>query len=77
MADFGECVWYLPALSAGRDKFDARWRDGVWLGIRLESGESIVGASEGVAKARGFGGRPENGGRWGKEMFDEFKGAPR
>ena len=28
-----------------------RWKDGVWLGIRFESGESIVEAADGVAKA--------------------------
>ena len=43
----------------------------------MESGESIIGASDGVAKARDFRRRPENGGRWGKETFDEFKGVPR
>ncbi len=50
VAEFGECVWYAPALSAGRDKFDARWREGVWLEVKLESGESIIGTSEGVVK---------------------------
>ncbi len=42
----------------------------------MESGESIVGTSDGVVKARDFRRRPENGGRWGKDMFDELKGAP-
>ena len=51
---------YLPALSAGRDKFDVRWREGVWLGIRAESGESIIGTNEGVVKARDFRRKPEN-----------------
>ncbi len=41
VAEFGQCVHYAPAFSAGRYKFDARWVDGVWLGIKLGSGESI------------------------------------
>ncbi len=36
-AELGECVMYLPAVSAGKNKFDVRWMDGVWLGIKLES----------------------------------------
>ncbi len=51
--EFGECVMYLPAASAGKNKFDVRWRDGAWLGIRLESGESVIGTADGVVKARG------------------------
>ncbi len=31
-AEFGECVLYDPATSAGKDKFDATWREGVWIG---------------------------------------------
>ncbi len=25
VAEFGECVMYLPAASAGKNEFDARW----------------------------------------------------
>ncbi len=76
LAEFGECVWYTPALWAGRDKLDSTWRGGVWLGVKLESGESIIGTSEGVVKARGFRRKPEKGGRWKVEDFDKFVGAP-
>ncbi len=34
---------------------------GVWLGINLESGQSVVGASYGVMKARDFRRKPEEG----------------
>ncbi len=57
-------------MSAGKDKLD------VWLGVRLESGEPLIGTSEGVAKARDFSRKPENGGRWGAQVFDKFVGAP-
>ncbi len=76
VAEFGECVHYAPAFSAGRNKFDVRWLVGVWLRIKLESGESITGTAEGVVKARDFRGKPENGGRWGNDGLDGFKGVP-
>ncbi len=63
VAEFGESVMYLAAASVGKDKFDVRWEDGVWLGIKMESGESIVGTANGVAKASDFRRKPEEGGR--------------
>ncbi len=74
VAEFGERVWYTPAMSAGRDKFDVRWREGVWLGIELERGESVISTKEGVVKPRDFRRKPENGGRWSVEDFDKFVG---
>ena len=57
------CVLYAPAASAGRDKFDVRWKEGTRLGIRAQSGESVIRASEGAVKARDFKRKPKNGGR--------------
>ncbi len=48
-SECGECVMCAPAMSAGNDKFVVRWREGVLLGVRLESGESLIGTSDGVA----------------------------
>ncbi len=39
VAEIGENVWYLRANSVGKGKFKPRWEEGVWLGIRGESGE--------------------------------------
>ncbi len=75
MAEFGECVLHALAMSAGKDKFDARWKEGVWLGVRMESGEPLIGTDEGVAKARDFIRKAENGGRWSITDFDKFLGA--
>ena len=36
----------------GRDKPDVSWESGVWLGVRDESGEIIIGTVKGVLKAR-------------------------
>ena len=54
IAEFGESVLYLKAGSAGHDKLASRWESGVWLGVRDETGEIIVGTSSGVVKARDF-----------------------
>ena len=54
VAEFAERVMYLKAGSKGRDKFNCRWEAGIWLGIRDETGEVIIGTPEGVVKARDF-----------------------
>ncbi len=66
----------MPEASAGKNKFDVRWMDGVWPGIKLEGGESIAGVADGVAKARDFRRKPEDGGRWSNGGIDGFKGVP-
>ena len=43
---------YVPEFSAGRNKFDVSWVDGVWIGIKLERGGSTIGTPEGVVKVR-------------------------
>ena len=40
VAEFGECVWYLKPGTKGKYKWEERWGNGVWLGIRDESGET-------------------------------------
>ncbi len=54
MAEFGEGVLYIRAESVGKDKYNSRWEEGFFLGVREESGEIIVGTKEGVIKARAF-----------------------
>ena len=76
VAEFGECIWYLKSGSAGRDKFVNRWEEGIWLGIRDESGEVIVGTKDGVVKCRDFRRKPIEEDRWSVKTFDEFKGSP-
>ena len=58
VAEFGEYIQYLPANAAGKNKFEVRWDNGVWLGVRLESGESLIGRKNGVIKIKGRGFRP-------------------
>ena len=67
---------YLKPESVGKDKAESRWEDGVYLGVRGESGELIIGTSSGVIKAKTFRryGRDED--RWNLTRFGEFKGVP-
>ena len=54
----------------------ARWETGVFLGCREESGEIIVGTSEGVIKARAFRRKGSQEERWDKDIILGVKGVP-
>ena len=51
-AEFGERAWYLNLISKGRLGTACRWGVGIWLGIRQETGEALIGNKEGLMKAR-------------------------
>ena len=34
---FGECIWWLRPESAGAQKLETRWENGIYLGVRTES----------------------------------------
>ena len=42
VVEFGECVWYFKARSRGATGMMGRWSQGIWLGIREESGEAMI-----------------------------------
>ena len=73
---FGECVWYLKPKSKGKAKAEYRWAEGIWLGVRDESGEHIIGTKQGVLKVRAVRGRGSHAERWNKEEFNEMRGLP-
>ena len=50
--EFGECIMYKPPGNTGKDKFENRWEEGVWLGVVDRTNEVIVGTSEGVIKVK-------------------------
>ena len=50
--------------------------NGVWLGVRDESGETIIGTIEGVVKCRGFIRKHADAGRWNKADVDAIRGTP-
>ena len=43
---------YLKLESEGKNKGESRWKEGIFFGIRDESGEIVVGTNEGTVKAR-------------------------
>ena len=52
VTEFGECVWYLRPRTKGVTGMKGRWGEGIWFGIREETGENMSGAREGVMRAR-------------------------
>ena len=54
VAEFGENVWYHRPGITCKDKLDVRWESGIWLGVRDESGEVVIGTEKGVLKTRSF-----------------------
>ena len=69
-------MWYLKPKSVGVDKLNTRWGEGIWLGIREESGEILIGTLEGVIKVRTVRRKAGDDLRWSKGLFNEFKGLP-
>jgi hypothetical protein len=76
VAEFGESVLYIRAESVGKDKYNSRWEEGVFLGVREESGEIIVGTKEGVIKARAFRKKGSEKERWSNESVKSVGGIP-
>ena len=54
LPEIGECVWYLRPESVGKDKADVRWENGIFAGVRIESGEFVMMTEEGVIMYRSF-----------------------
>jgi len=76
ICEFGECIIALRLDSRGKTKSKVRWFNGVFLGIREESGELIVGTPEGIVKARDFKRHGSLVERWNLDQFNNFKGVP-
>ncbi len=76
VTEFGESVMYIRAESVGKDKYNSRWEEGVFLGIREESGEIIVGTEKGVIKARAFRRKGSEAERWSRDNVKSVGGIP-
>ena len=77
LCEYGEKVLYYPLKGPGRskDKTEARWKYGIWLGISNRSDEVIIGTETGVIKARSVRSLVEKD-RWDKEFVDKIQGTP-
>ena len=69
-------MWYKKVKSKRRGKLDARWASAVFLGVREESGEIILGTKDGVLKARSFRRKGSAEERWNKEEILGVRGLP-
>ena len=77
LPEFGECVMYLKTPAhKGREKLEARWESGVYLGIHDKSQELIVGTPEGAIKAHEFRRKGSHEERWNLEEVNSTKGLP-
>ena len=74
--EFGECIWYLKPKSRGKMKAENKWRGGVWLGIREESGEYIIGTEKGTIKVRTVRRKGSEEDRWNWDEFTKIQGTP-
>ena len=67
---------YLKMGTRGRDKLDSRWETGVWMGVKDNTNECIIGTSEGTVKARDFKRIADREKRWDAELIKSLKGTP-
>ena len=74
--EFGEQVLYLRPGPKGKDKMLSRWESAIWLGLRDESGEVIIGTPIGCLKVREVIRYGQQSHRWNLEAFDSFRGVP-
>ena len=77
LAEFGEMILYkIPDLDRSRMlKLEARWNEGVWLGINPRTNMGIVGTPQGIIYARSIRRRPE-GERWSADAVRRLRGTP-
>ena len=57
----------------GRDKMEARWEEGIFLGLRMESLEVLVGTHKGVIKVRDIKRMDLEKGRWDADFAAKIR----
>ena len=76
LPEFGETVLYQPLKGEhSASKLDARFEDGVFLGIQEGSAMKYIGTAKGVVRAWTIKRRPESE-RFEAEVFDSMVGVP-
>ena len=75
LLEFGECVHFQPLDHSKLGKAELRWMDGVFLGIRLSSGEKLIGNEEGIFKVRSIRRKLESE-RWDLKQLDQISSFP-
>ena len=78
LCEFGECIHYkIPKRIIGPElnKWDERWAEGIFLGVRAISSELWVGTPQGVLKVRTIRRRVPDS-RWNPHLLNNFVGVP-
>ena len=76
VAYVGECVWALNPGSKGKTGMSSRWSDGIWIGMKEDTGEHLIGTKEGVIKARTIRRKGSREERWNRARLAEIRGLP-
>ena len=76
LPEFGERVMYLKPNSLGKDKLEARWGNCVFIGLRDDSSELLIGTSSGVLKIRSFRHHTMGADKWSADDIDSMTGLP-
>ena len=58
LPEFAENILWMQSERTGDDKLESKWKDGIYVGLRIRSGELLVATEEGVVKARSWCKRP-------------------
>lgn len=77
LPEFGECVFYRPLKEKGgkQRKLDAKFEDGIFLGIQEGSALKWIGTSEGVLRAWSLKLKPPSD-KWDRKQLDAILGLP-
>ena len=74
--EFGELIlWKRKPVGGAMGKMSCMWEDGVYLGLKSTTGETIVGTTSGVWKTRSVQRRPMDE-RWKAEALSMIGGVP-
>ena len=74
MVEFGEKVFFRRG-KLSKNKLEARWEEGIFLGNDWRTGAAHVGASEGVIEAHGLR-RVSLEARWNADLAKAVQGFP-
>ena len=75
LVEFGERVLYQPLDHKSLGSAQNRWADGVFIGIKMNTGEKLIATTEGICKARSIRRRVESE-RWNADEIMKVTGNP-
>ena len=76
MAEFGERVLYLKPKSKGKDKYESRWKEGIWIGAEDQSTEYRVVDENEIHRVSRIQRLANTEDRWGTSLHQRIKVFP-